>query len=456
MITPVERIFARSPFSIVTLVARINGEVSENMLRHAVSVQRRHPHLRARIEEDKHHNPWLTSEGVKEIPIAVIPRTSERHWMDVFREACQRPFEFEEQPAIRFILVQSSRTSELIILCHHIICDGLSLAYLARDVMVHLGEPNREVDILPDPVPIDTDNIPQEVSLNPLIRFLIHRLNRKWGKDRIYFDQEDYRNLNDAYWMNFTHRMLSIELYEAQTSAFVERCRKEHVTVNTALTTAFVGAQYIVQGEQPYHSQIAVAGSLRDRLPKPAGEAMGFYAGAVTLKYRYKRAKGFWDNARRLHRNVMPRYTNKYLFKAPLLWCDLAPTILEAFHFKELGGLVPSHCSRYHEISTFSKHNDVVLSLHKRRKMDSLDNIVMGTAVTNLTRLDFLRTYGKLEPDRLIMNSGGAFPLANVNVVIGAVTCAGKLSVVVEYAEETIETKTVEHIKDTAMEFLLT
>jgi hypothetical protein len=79
----------------------------------------------------------------------------------------------------------------------------------------------------------------------------------------------------------------------------------------------------------------------------------------------------------------------------------------------------------------------------------------MGTAVTNLTRLDFPRTYGKLELDRVIMNPGGAFPLADVNVVMGAVTCAGKLSVVVEYAEETIDTRTIENIKDTAMEFLL-
>jgi hypothetical protein len=86
---------------------------------------------------------------------------------------------------------------------------------------------------------------------------------------------------------------------------------------------------------------------------------------------------------------------------------------------------------------------------------EAAHKIFMGTAVTNLTHLDFPRTYGKLELDCVIMNPGGAFPLANVNVVIGAVTCAGKLSVVVEYAEETIDTRTIENIKDTAMEFLL-
>jgi len=79
----------------------------------------------------------------------------------------------------------------------------------------------------------------------------------------------------------------------------------------------------------------------------------------------------------------------------------------------------------------------------------------MGTAVTNLTRLDFPRQYGSFELDRLIMNPGGAYPLSFVNLVLGAVTCSGKLSLVLEFAEETMDTRTMEKIKDKAMEFLL-
>jgi len=80
---------------------------------------------------------------------------------------------------------------------------------------------------------------------------------------------------------------------------------------------------------------------------------------------------------------------------------------------------------------------------------------MMGTAVTNLTRLDFPTNYGTLELDRLIMHPGGAFPLANINLVLGAVTCAGKLSLVVEYAEEAVDTRTMEKMKGQALEFLL-
>jgi NRPS condensation-like uncharacterized protein len=455
-VTPIERLFTRSPYSIVTLVARIKGEITENLLKSAVlKVQQRHPNLRVRIKEDSDGEPWFTSEGAREIPVDVVPRASDDHWIQVHQEASQVPFDFEARPAIHFILVQSPATSELIILCHHIICDGLSLAYLARDLMVHLGDPAREVEVLPDPVPIDTDTLPKDVSLNPIVKFFVNRINSKWKDDKVVFDQEDYENLNEAYWASFEHKLLPVEMSEAETSALVTHCRENSVTVNTALTAAFVGAQYVVQGDKPYHSSIAVAASLRDRMQERAGERMGFYAGIVTPKFTYDVHTGFWANAQRLHKRLKPLFTNKNLFTDFVAWCYLEPTILEAMNFKKLGGLVAPSQSRHQKLSAFAKQDDVVLRLLKRDKRESLERKFMGTAVTNLTRMDFVRTYGALELDRLFMYPGGAFPLVNVNLVLGAVTCSGKLSLVMEYAEQAVDTKTMEQVRDKAMAFLL-
>jgi hypothetical protein len=455
-LTPIERMFNRVPYSIVTVVTRIKGNVSGNMLRDAVlKVQLRHSNLRVRIVEWDDHSPQFTSEGVKDLPIEIIERESDDLWIQVVHETSQIPFQFDERPPIRFILVRSDEVSELIILCHHIICDGMSLAYLARDLLVHLGDPTRVVEVLPDPVPIDLDNIPQELSTNAIVRYLINRINKKWGTEGVYFDQEDYEILNETYWKNFEHKMFSLELSEAQTSNLVARCRRESVTVNSALTTAFAGGQLLVQGEKPFHSEISVAGSLRDRLPRPAGECMGFFAGIVSLKFIYNQKKDFWNNVKRLHRKLNPLYTNKNLFEDLITWCYLNPEIMESISFKRIGGLVPSHSPKHRKISEFSSRKDVVLSILQREKMDSLDRVIMGTAVTNLTRLDFPRHYGPLELDRLIMNPGGAFPLVNVNLVLGAVTCAGKLSLVVEYAEGAVDTSTMGEIKDKALGFLL-
>ncbi|NLE76470.1 MAG: hypothetical protein GX605_06925 [Chloroflexi bacterium] len=456
-VTPLERFLRRSPYSIVTMVARIRGDVSEAMLRDAVAkVQQRHVNLRVRIWEDQDHVPWFTSDGVGEIPVEVISRASDDHWIELHREAAKVPFEFDVRPAVRFILAQSPGMSDVIILCHHILCDGLSLAYLARDLMAHLGDPSQAVEALPDPVVVDQYTMPEEVALNPIVRLIINRMNGQWERDRIVFDEEDYRAINEAYWTTYEHRILSIELTEAETTALVDRCRKEGITVNSALTAAFVGAQCIVEGERPYHSSLAVAANLRDRLRRPVGEAMGFYAGMVTLKHRFDERLGFWENARRLHTKVQPLLTNKRLFGGFLTWCHLDSAVLEAVHFKKLGRLVAPDHARHEKLSAFGRRDDVVRSILRREGQDSLDRVFLGTAVTNLTRMNFPRQYGTLELDRLIMQPGGGFPLATVNLVLGAVTCSGKLSLVVEYAEGAKEARpSMREVRDTAMEWLL-
>jgi NRPS condensation-like uncharacterized protein len=455
-VTGAERFFSHSPFSIVTMVARIKGNVSEEMLKDAVAKARqRHVLLRARIKEDDEHTLWFTSEGVQEIPVEIVPRKSENDWIKIHAEASKIPYEFETHPAIRFILVQSPQVSELIILCHHMICDGMSLAYLARDLMVHLGDPAREVKVLPAPEPITLDNLPSDVSVSGIVRFFIKRIKRNWAEEIVFFDQKDYEALTRTYWENYHHEVFSIELSEEETAVLVARCRKENVTVNSALTAAFSGAQSFVAGEKPHHAKTAIAANLRDRLPNPPGEAMGYYALGVELKLKYNHKKSFWDNAREYHKKIKPNFTNKKVFGELLKWLQMDSNIYEAMNFKKLGGLVPTDSPRYDRLSDFGKREDVVVRLLQRVKMESLEAKLLGPAITNLGRLDFPKIYGALELDRLIMQPGGAFPLVHINLSLGAVTCAGKLSLVVEYAPEAVDTGTMERIKDKAMEYLL-
>ena len=454
-VTAAERFFARSPFAVVTMVLRIKGHVSEELLRRAVArVQQRHALLRVRMETDADHASWFTSEGVQAIPIGIVPRESEDDWIEIHAQASRVPFEFETHPAIRFVLVQGPDLSELIILCHHVICDGMSLAYLARDLMVQLGDPAREVEPLPAPPPIELDNLPDDVAQSGLVKFVIGRMNRTWAKEAVFFDQDDYRIVTEAYWANYRHELLCIELSEAETSALVARCRQEKVTVYSALTTAFSGAQSFVQGEKPYHAKTVIAADLRDRLPHSPEEGMGMFAGGVELKLKYNHKRGFWENARQFHGKIQPTFTNKNLFSAILNWLYLDPTISEAMSFKKLGGLVPSDSARHEKLSAFSEREDVVLRLLKRDKLETLKTKYWGTAVTNLGRLEFPRAYGALELDRLILQPGGGIPLANANLVLGAVTCSGKLSLVVEYVEDNVDNNTMQSIGDKALEFL--
>ncbi len=253
---------------------------------------------------------------------------------------------------------------------------GLSLAYLARDLMIVLGDPGTELEILSDPDPIDRDNLPPGVKMNGLVKYFIERINKKWREEKVHFGQEEYQALTEAYWSNFNHQMSLVEFTEEQTTTLVDRCKAEGVTVNSALAVGLAAAQISVQGLQPYHSDITIAGSLRDRLAQPAGEGMGFFVGAVNPKYKYKENLGFWENVRQFNKKVQPLYTNKNLFKDPLVWSYLDPGILEALSFKMIGGLVDASSAQAEKLNTFGHREDVISSMIQREKMDSFENIL--------------------------------------------------------------------------------
>ena len=455
-LTSIEQLFAYSPFSIVAVIARLKGKISEDSVKNAISrVKKKHPVLQCRIVNNGIGSfRFEPEEEGTEVLFESIQRNSGQKWINVIEEKSKVPFDFEKQSPIRFILLRSPEVSELIILCHHIICDGLSLSFLTRDLLSAIGDPDMVFEPISEAKPISFENIPSDVSINSFVKYMINRINKKWEKQKVLFNQEDYYALNQAYWSEFDHKTKCIELSESETTELVRRCKENNVTVNSALTAAFVGAQDVVQGHHPSHSSVGIAADLRSRLPFDPGENLGFYAGVSRLKIRYNLKKGFWDNARQFHKKIKPNYTNKLLFTEFLSWLHLTPSIITAVNFKKLGGLTNLENASGETLRLFSETKDVVKSILKRDKMDSFTHKLIGTAITNLTKLDFPETYGDLELDRLIIHPGGAFPLSNVNVVIGAVTCSGKLTLVFEYEGNTLSSDKVDKINEKAMRFL--
>ncbi|MHA1522195.1 MAG: hypothetical protein ACTSRK_18625 [Promethearchaeota archaeon] len=135
-------------------------------------------------------------------------------------------------------------------------------------------------------------------------------------------------------------------------------------------------------------------------------------------------------NAQTFHAKATKMYTDEDFLKDPLSFIALDPSIMEGRNFKVLGGLVTSDQSRYGKIYPFSQRQDTVLKLLKRSNADSTEKLISGTAITNLTRMDFPEKYGELALERLIMQPGGGYPLTSINLVVGVVTCANQMSII--------------------------
>jgi NRPS condensation-like uncharacterized protein len=427
-----ERRHFRAPNSIIPIVVRIKGNVNKNNLTTAIiKAQQRHTLLRVRIKFDKTNTAWFTTKETEEIPIKIMGRTDDNQWISVCEKESKIPFDFHIRPPIRIILLYSPNKSDLILFCHHMFCDGLSVAYLARDIMQILGDPSKKLEILPPPPLLNYENIPDYVKDNVIIKKFIDRINSKWKNEEIVFDHNDYLSIFIAYWTHNTHLIQIIELSEQETDALINKCRIEHVSVNSMLFAAFLKAQYRVkEQDRPQKQKAGVAVDVRNKLKTPAGESFGFFAAGFIDTYKFKNNINFWEMTRRIHKRISKKLSKNEFFINLLRAGNLEPSIHDALIMKTYGALITNKDNRFNKILSFSNRKDAVSKMAKK-----FGAMHFGFAITNLGRLDFPRYYGNLELERLLI-----FPPTGptIETTIFAATVSGKLTIVMSFVEEVI------------------
>jgi NRPS condensation-like uncharacterized protein len=62
----------------------------------------------------------------------VVERQSEQQWQQEVEYEIAHPFDWNQAPLIRMVLVHADDVSELIITCYHVLADGMSTVYLLR------------------------------------------------------------------------------------------------------------------------------------------------------------------------------------------------------------------------------------------------------------------------------------------------------------------------------------
>lgn len=118
------------------LVSRIEGSpVSVESLKAALlQSQHRHPILRTAIHVNGDGKPeFIPSSGP--IWLRVVRRTDSTQWLREVETQLALPFEPGDRPRLRAVLVQGDAVSELILVVHHSIGDGVSAMYLVRDLL---------------------------------------------------------------------------------------------------------------------------------------------------------------------------------------------------------------------------------------------------------------------------------------------------------------------------------
>ena len=135
-------------FAVTALIA---GKASPGDWRKALDhVQKRHPLLSVCIDGSPGSIPQFRQQAVAPIPLRVLAGDPTRQWESEVCEELATPFNPAEAPLIRAVLIEGSRDTGFILIAHHSIADGLSIAYAIRDTLSALsGEVLEPLDLAP-------------------------------------------------------------------------------------------------------------------------------------------------------------------------------------------------------------------------------------------------------------------------------------------------------------------
>ncbi|MFX0154192.1 MAG: condensation domain-containing protein [Candidatus Hodarchaeota archaeon] len=446
-----ERVHSKVPNSNISMIATILGNISIDHLKEVIKkMQQRHPILNARLQHEE-KQLYLVATNNLVIPLEVIKRNSDDHWRDEIIQQHKIPFKMEQGPLIRFILLHSTEISDLIIFCQHTICDGMSLAYLARDIMTYLGDPAKKVELMSPPPLVNEDNIPSDIKPSLVMRIFGKTINKKWEKSELLFNYDDFYALHDVFWNNYTYKAHLYELPKEQTKKLIKACRKNGVTVNTALMIMFAIAQNQLNPESPkYLQNISFAVNLRDFLSNLVGQQFGFFAGGIQLKFKYSNKNNFWEMVKKVHSKLTPKEIRKQTLAGTLNAFLLNPTLYEAQIFAAFGPLISPSSKSYDKIQAFISDKKNIVNKMINKKLSK--GFAMAQIMTNLGKPGFPEKYGALLLKNLILMPSCS---PYTELVLGVVTHGERLSITLNHMEESISSEKIMKIKERANQILM-
>jgi NRPS condensation-like uncharacterized protein len=168
----------------------------------------------------------------------------------------------------------------------------------------------------------------------------------------------------------------------------------------------------------------------RNYLTQDIGEALGMYASAVKLQFKYDPDIPFWETVRSLDQKIKKQLTEKNIFASQRSG-TLHPSLMDGIAHAMFGDL----------------NDEMARNMAKRMQ----NAVRTGVLVSNLGRLDVPSQFNGLE---LAWISPPAVYAGNAEKAAEVLTIAGRMRFTLTYGEMDLADETVEHLRIAATKIL--
>ncbi|MBB3543044.1 MULTISPECIES: condensation domain-containing protein [unclassified Rhizobium] len=122
------------------MTLHVSGSTTVQCWREALeAVRLRHPLLRATIDRDEFGMPSFYQLEGYQIPLKVIEAEPPHDWQNAVSNELMEPFPQIAAPLTRAMLFHSAGHTTLVFTAHHAVADGMSIAFVLRDLLEVIG-----------------------------------------------------------------------------------------------------------------------------------------------------------------------------------------------------------------------------------------------------------------------------------------------------------------------------
>lgn len=356
------------------MAVEVCGRIGEEEFQTALdAVQARHPLLSVSIEGDRYKNPAFRFVPGKKISVRIMNGPAVDRLEKEIATELSVPFDWTQGTLIRAVLIKDEVDSAVILTAHHAICDGMSMTYIFRDLLLALTDKKIE----PLPLPLATDDL-----IDLPDRKLTNSLDLGQGTENGSIFQRRQESLP---------QISRLKLSKDLTGRLAERARMEGTTVHGAIYAALVIAVRKIAVEWK-DKPIRILSPVSIRKELGVGDDCGLYLTSKIVAAEPANDVGFWDHS---------RYAISELAEVKKREIIVA-------------GIRLMHENLFRDVSP----NELAQAL--RNRIDGRDMII-----TNLGKLPYEPDFGRLK----ITSMWGPIVLSGIKneQTIGAVTVNGSL-----------------------------
>jgi NRPS condensation-like uncharacterized protein len=278
------------------ITARLRGNiVAENIEPALEQIQRKHPHLRARVIEENGHPYFLFSESPAKIPLRVVERHSDEDWRSITVEEWKTRFNMAQGPLVRIVWIKSDEVSELMLTGHHCICDGASLIAIFGEILELIDRPDLQLTPYP-PLQSLQDLIPHEITSDLKLRAMVVL---KAALFRMFALTVKPVKTNPA----GEHYLIYWRADKRQSLALTQRCKLEGTTPYAAFCVAFLLAFRQVNSAR-FKNKMMCPVNIRRFIPSIEPDMIFNYAPTIPLSLGDDSQEEFWSVARKLKQSM--------------------------------------------------------------------------------------------------------------------------------------------------------